>query len=285
MKRRGFTLIEMVIVLTILSFLTINVAIAIRNGFNARQKIQEQVQDMSQVRDSLKVIERDINVAFHYRDLEEEFRKELKKAQGSTGVAGAVPGPGFAPAVDASGNPISPVDPKEEERKRNRRDPVTHFVGSTNEVWFATLSSSRMSADLKQADFIKVGYSLKPCRNPATDESTQCLVRSEDPLVEGETSTNYTDVVLLRDVSEFKLRYFGKGKQDWNNDWNSISGDGITKNAFPNAVEISLTIERGPRDKKKKISMQTVAGIRFPNNEEKKGGPQGSAGMPGGGGP
>lgn len=253
--QKGFTLLEIVIVLALLAFLTINVAVAIRNGFRARTKIQEQVRDMSQVRDALRVIERDINLAFHYRDLEQEFRDELKKASGSMAVVPGAPPP--------------PPDAKEAMRLANRKDPVTHFVGDDHEVSFATLNSGRMSANLKQADFIKVGYSLKPCRDPASDKQTQCLVRRESPLVEGDITRGGVEVVLLRDVTEFKLRYFGRGKQDWSNDWNSVSGDGVTKNAYPQEVEISLTIERGEKDKKKKISMQTVALVRFPNNDEK----------------
>lgn len=271
----GFTLIEVVIVLAILAFLTVNTAIAIRNGFRTRAKIRQQVQDMSQVRDSLRVIERDLNVAFHYRDLEEEFRAELKKA--SAPARPPTPPGGVPPPPP----PPTPPDPKELQRRQNRKDPTTHFVGSAEEMNFATLNSGRLSADLKQADFIKVGYSLKNCRNPVTDTSVQCLIRRESPLVEGDITKGGVEVVLLRDVTEFKLRYFGHGKQDWNSEWNSTVGDAASKNSYPQAVEISLTIERGEKDKKKRISMQTIAAIHFPNNQDK--GP--GNGLPEGGSP
>jgi hypothetical protein len=42
----------------------------------------------------------------------------------------------------------------------------------------------------------------------------------------------------------------------------------VTKNRFPDSVEVSLTVERGKEgEKKKKISMQLVIPIRFPNNQ------------------
>lgn len=271
MRSRGFTLLEILIVLTLLGFLTINTAIAIRNGFTARTKIQSQVNDMSQVRDSLRVIERDFNQAFHYRDLEEEFRNEVRK-QSMTPQQKAQADQ-FAAQFPGQAQPLPP-DPKEEERKRNRKDPTTHFVGKSGTVDFATLNTGRMSSDLKQADFIKVGYSIKGCRDFTNDQPTQCLVRREAPLVEGDITKGGVEIVLLRDVTEFKLRYFGKGKQDWNNDWDSVNGDAVTKNAYPMAIEISLTIERGDKDKKKKISMQTVAAVRFTNNSEQKSGQQ-----------
>ncbi|PWU17232.1 MAG: general secretion pathway protein GspJ [Bdellovibrio sp.] len=255
----GFTMLEILIVLALLSFLTINIAVTIRNGFKTRIKVQQQVEDMSQVRDALRVIQRDLSQAFHYRDLEEEFRAELKKA--TTGGTSAVAGiAGSAP----------PPDPKEQERKQNRQNPVTQFVGHDNEMYFATENGSRMSADLKQADFIKVGYSLRSCRRPGSEESSQCVIRKSSPFVEGDITRGGVDVVLISDVSEFKLRYFGNGKQDWVTDWDSTASDSVTQNAYPAVVEVSLAIERG-KEKKKKIFMQSIVEIHFPNNEEKSG--------------
>ena len=134
-------------------------------------------------------------------------------------------------------------------------------------MYFPTLNTSRLTEDLQQADFVKVGYLLQSCRKPGQDKSSKsCLVRKTANVVEGDILKQDEGVVLLTDVSEFKLRYFGKGKQDWTNDWNTVQGDGIAKNRFPDAVEISLTVEKGETDKKKKISMQIVVPIRFPNN-------------------
>ena len=64
---------------------------------------------------------------------------------------------------------------------------------------------------------------------------------------------------MLEGIKEFKVRYLATGK-DWANSWES-------KDTYPDAVEISLTVERGEKEKKKKISMQIVATVRFPNNK------------------
>jgi hypothetical protein len=140
-------------------------------------------------------------------------------------------------------------------------------VGHENEMFFATLNSSRLNEGNQQADFVKVGYLLQPCHKPGeSGTSGNCLVRKSSRVVEGDITKQDEGVALLTDVTEFKLRYFGKGKQDWVNDWDTAQGDGVTKGRFPQAVEISLTVEKGEGDKKKKISMQIVAQIRFPNN-------------------
>ncbi len=80
------------------------------------------------------------------------------------------------------------------------------------------------------------------------------------------------EMVLLDHVSEFKLRYLGKGKQDWVSTWKTTAtgGDAVTTGNFPLAVEISLTYERElASGKEKKYSMQIVVPIRFPNNKPK----------------
>lgn len=262
-KQKGFTLLELIIVLSILSFMTINIAVNLRNAFRARTKIQSQLESMSKVRDALRIIEKDLNLSFHYLDLEEELRAAIKKLQsplGAGGVPPPPPPPGFAPP------PQIPQDPKEIERQQNRVDPVTHFIGKDDELFFATLNSNRLEANLQQADFIKVGYFVKACQPPGRENSTECLFRKQSNIVEGDLEKGGEDVFLLGDVTEFELRYFGRGKQEWSKDWNSKQGDAVTKNNFPQAVEITLTTESEFEGKKRKVSMQVVAGIRFPNN-------------------
>jgi prepilin-type N-terminal cleavage/methylation domain-containing protein len=272
---RGFTLLEVMIVLVIMATLSVLSSQSIQQAIRNKIKLQTQVQDMSEVRDSLKVMERDINLAFHYSDLETELkeiikkkRMELSKGTPST-LAGGITTttttqPGTIPP--AAYNPNDPNDPLNK-TSIDRIDPTTHFIGHENEIFFPTLNTSRLTEDLQQADFIKVGYLLQSCKKPGQETSSKsCLVRKTSNVVDGDITKQEDGVILLTDVSEFKLRYFGKGKQDWVNDWNTVQGDGIAKNRFPDAVEISLTVEKGQTEKKKKISMQIVVPIRFANN-------------------
>jgi prepilin-type N-terminal cleavage/methylation domain-containing protein len=272
MKKNGFTLLEVLIVLTIMSVLTLLSTQNIQQAIKAKLKIQTMVDDFSQVRDSLKVIERDINLAFHYTDLELEMKELLKKKRQELckpAAAASQPAqPGVTPVTLPCYNPQDPSDPLNA-LTPNRLDPETHFVGKDNELYFATENASRLTENVKQADFIKVAYLVQSCKKPGGDgASTNCLVRRSSNIVEGDITKGGENVVLLPDVTEFKLRYFGKGKQDWVSDWNSKQGDGVTKNRFPDSVEVSLTVERGKEgEKKKKISMQLVIPIRFPNNQ------------------
>ena len=275
---RGFTLLEVMIVLVIMSTLTVLSSQAIQQAIKNKIKLQDQIDDMSQVRDALKVIERDINLAFHYTDLELELKEAIKKkrqelcknASATTTTQPGYPPPSSTTTTLPGAKPgCAPEDLNSPPKKpEHRADPVTQFIGKENELYFATLNASRLSEGISQADFIKVGYLVQSCKKPGADSGPgiSCLVRRSSNVVEGDITQGGEDVVLLEDVTEFKLRYFGKGKQDWVNEWDSIKGDAIAKNRFPDAIEISLKIEKGKDTKKKKISMQIVVPIRFPNN-------------------
>lgn len=265
---RGFTLLEVMIVLTILATLTVLSSQNIQQAIRTKMKIQEQLDDNSQVRDSLKIIERDINLAFHYRDIEKEMRTLIKKKRDEQKKgATTTTQPGFPGAPPPPPSLPDPNDPLSKE-PQNRADPTTQFIGKESELTFPTLNSGRISESQTQADFIAVGYSIKPCRKPGSNSvgDKDCLIRRVLQVVEGDITKNGEDIVLLEDVSEFKLRYFGKGKADWISQWDSVAGDPTVKNKFPDAVEVSLTVEKVKDSKKKKISMQLVIPIRFPNN-------------------
>jgi hypothetical protein len=270
------------IVLVIMATLSVLSSQSIQQAIKNKIKLQGQIDDMSQVRDALRIIERDVNLAFHYTDLETELLEQIKKRRLTLGktvttitleggvttsstTTTTVPGT----VAQAQYNPNDPNDPLNQ-KAQDRIDPTTHFAGKDNQIYFPTLNTSRLQEGLKQADFIKVGYSLASCKRPGQSSTrvtnTSCLIRKSSNIVEGDISKQEDGVVLLTDVTDFKLRYFGKGKQDWVNDWDSEKGDGVAKGRFPDAVEVSVTIERGEGEKKKKISMQIVAAIRFPNN-------------------
>jgi prepilin-type N-terminal cleavage/methylation domain-containing protein len=283
-NKKGFTLLEVVIALTILAVLTIAATTSLQQGLKAKVKIQDQIEDMSMVRDSLRIIERDINLTYHYTDIEMEFLAEVACRSRTQPIGTPPPNGGFPspqPPPIPGQNPQQnlpacleafPHDPKVIAKYQFRHDPETQFFGHAETLDFVTMNVSRLGETEVMADFAKVGYSLKPCKKPDGSSAGQCLVRRFSSIVEGDVSKGGEDTVMVEHVTEFKLRYFGKGKQDWNSDWSSgKGGDGATKGNFPQAVEITLTIEvpRGLDGKaKKRVSMQIVAGIRNPNNKE-----------------
>lgn len=252
---RAFTLLEVILAITIMSTMTLIAVQALTRALRARTKIQAEVDDVSALRDSLRMIRTDINLAFHHRDFEKELLDIASKSTSPTTVA-----PG---AVQ-----------QEPQRQTRRYDPTTEFIGDEAQVNFVTLNSGRMSSAVVQADFVEVGYSLKSCNNLTTNKSSSCLYRRIQNIVDEDVKSGGNEIVMLEGVSEFKLRYIGETKQDWVNEWNSskTAVDGGTRNRFPDSVEVSLAIEREFEGKEKSYSMQLVVPIHFPNNPSKSSG-------------
>ena len=252
-NQTGFTLIEVILAITILSTLTVLTTQALSRALKAKVKIQNEVDDVSSLRDTMRMIRTDLNLAFHHRDFEKELQDLVNKPAAPVAGVAQVPQQPVAPGVP---------------RENKRFDPVTHFSGEADQVHFVTMNNGRTTANANQADFIEVGYAVKGCRN-LTDpsKSSQCLYRRTQLIVDEDVAVGGTESVLLENITEFKVRYIGEGKQDWVSTWNTKnSGDASTRLRFPEVVEISLAIEREVDKKKRSYSMQYAVPIHFPNN-------------------
>ena len=270
MNKRGFTLIEVMIAVAILATLTMLVARSIQQGIAAKAKIQGQIDDISKMRDALRLMERDINLAYHHRDFEKDLEETLKKKKNPNPTPSNPSGNPFSPLT---GQPTAPMTPDpvtpDPPREAPRQDPSTHFVGTGEEMSFVTQNTARMVRNSRQADFIEVGYSLRNCKSADGSQNSNCLWRRSSNSVDKDVSKGGDEVVLLEDVTDFKLQYIGKGKQDWVTSWRSDEGgDAITKNNFPQAVEITLGVSKGPDGGRKTYKLTIVASVHFPNNKE-----------------
>lgn len=254
-NQRGFTLIEVMISVAILATMSMLAARSIQQGLKAKTKIQGQIDDVSRLRDALRLMERDLNLAYHHRDFELELQQLVKKP--ATATAGTPPGSGTSTPIP---------DPP---REAARQDPTTNFVGTDEMMSFVTMNNARMIKNTRQADFVEVGYALKSCKSADGKKSSKCLWRRSSNVVDDDVTSGGDEVVLLEDVTEFGLQYIGKGKQDYVKVWRSDKGgDAVTKGNFPQAVKVSITVQKEELGKKKKYSMEIVSSIHFPNNKE-----------------
>ncbi len=274
---RGFTLIEIMVAIVILAGLSLLTAQAIRSGVASREKFNREILADSEVRDTLRVMERDINLAFHHRDIFTEMYNQIERdrvalAQKKAGQAN--PPAGVNPI---GANPYAGVQPPQEKKEPKN---LTAFVGDTQSVHFTALTNIRTQRDVQESEQAEVGYFLKSCnsrdgkdRGRQATKSSQCLYRRLSPLLDDDVTQGGNEVVLLENVQEFKLRYFGPQRDDWVENWKTgDGGDAISKLNFPCAVEVSLSVHNMDDPKARKVSMMLVAPIRFPNNPpEKKG--------------
>lgn len=283
MKSRGFTLLEVIISVAILAFISVFTANSIQNAIKNKAKVVNKIEETSYVQDALRVMSEDINRAFHYKDInielfnlaQEERRKRAQKKDKPQ-----TPNPTGSGSESSSSNdpepsaPIPPTAPdqtatqKTYPKKEERR--ITHFLGQNDNLHFTCLCGARTLENSPFSNQGEVGYSLEDCRGRLDKRKrSRCLWRRFSPVIDEETAEGGDKRVLLENVESLKLRYIGpESEEDWRQTWlTDESGDSITRGKFPYAVEISIEMKPVKEDAKG-FAMTVVAPLSFPNNQK-----------------
>ena len=277
MTARGFTLIEVIVAIAIMSFLSLFTVQSLRRAIETKQKMQRDIDKNSTVRDAMRVIERDINMAFNYRDVGVELYNQAqdeRKKLATTPVANNNNN-NINNANKPPPPPPPPVAVDGEKYKHKAEDKnKTQFIGEAETLNFTSLSNVRMMEDSPVCSQAEIGYYLKGCRRRSNQEqSSKCLWRRVSDFIHEDITREGTETVLLENVTEFKLRYLGPGKeQEWVDTWISNErGDGTTQGKFPYAVEVTIEVfDSTAKVKDKKLRMTIVAAVRNPNNPKPK---------------
>jgi prepilin-type N-terminal cleavage/methylation domain-containing protein len=274
-KSKGFTLLELVIAITILAFISMFTVQAIQTAFRTKAKVQGDIDKTATLRDALRIIERDINMAYNYHDSYIELynmTQKLRQKNAQTPNANNQLGNqntafGQPPASNAATDPTK--------YKLLPEKIYTQFIGEAESLDLTTISNVRMMEDSPISSQAEVGYRLKPCRKRSTQQnSSNCLWRRVANYLHDDITRDGQETVLLENVTKFKLRYLGPGRADgeWVDSWITTErGDDLTKNHFPWAVEVTLEVkDSSDKVKDKALRMTMVAALRNPNNPDPK---------------
>ncbi|MBK8203236.1 MAG: prepilin-type N-terminal cleavage/methylation domain-containing protein [Bdellovibrionales bacterium] len=275
-SQSGMTLMEVMIATAILAVIAAYTAETVQRAVKSKIKVEGDIDRKSTVRDALRIIERDVNLAFHYRDIgvqlynisEKERLERLKRNKTPEDPQKKDP----PPSGDPPPPPPSPTEPAKPFKPKKQKI-FTHFMGEENRMDFTTLNYARIREDDRSSDQAEIGYFLRDCRNRYDKKkSSQCLWRRIDPLIDDDVTKGGTETVLLEHVLRFELRYLGPGKEeDWTKQWKTNKGgDANSENNFPYAVEITLEYHNKTNPSEKPVSMTLVAAVRFPNNPTKE---------------
>ena len=270
---QGFTLLEILIAMAILAFITIFTAQTIQTALKNRTKIQGEIDRVGAVRDALKVMESDINRAFHHNDINIALynmaaKERNKKIEEAKNGSGAITTAGGGSVTTPTQNPYALMT----QLKLKDEKSLTQFLGEAEKLDFTSLSNARISSEERTSDQAEIGYFLKDCKSRKDrKKSSPCLYRRVSTLIDDDVTTGGEETALLEHVTKLSFRYLGPtDPPDWGNLWlTNERGDDRTKNVFPYAVEVTLEVN-DPEDKiGKPVRMTMVAGIRNPNNKDK----------------
>lgn len=274
----GMTLIEVLISLAILTFLSISTGRFIRNSLQDKAKKTRDAEGQSQVRDALNVMKRDINLAFNYHDINVYVYNRAEKVKRSLQQQEQQQNNTDAPKTDdgqqqQDSTPTAP-DPSQFRNtgqqqtdfvpKKEKR--LTQFMGTSEDMHFTTRISQPRRPNEKVSDIMEVGYYIETCHpkgRPQAD-SSDCLWRRQSKIIDDDVREGGSSTVLVENVKEFNLSYKGPEREtEWIKEWKTKETiNDYQKDVFPYMVRVELVTTH----KDKEYDLTLVTSIHNPLN-------------------
>ena len=258
-KSSGFTLVEILITLTIFSSMALLISQSMQYAIKTQKKIQEQMDIQSRLLNALQVLEEDLHQTFYYRDkhhfawnnVKTKMLKTYslrKKTLKTSSLKKKIPS-----LLENYGTSLK------------RESPHTPFIGKEQEMHFTSLHHQRVQTDVQEAEFIEVSYMIRSCRDPQSNENySLCLWRRSSPLADKKPEEGGQSLVLLENLKTFKLGYLGETTLDWSAEWNSErTDDSRYHNQFPFLVSVEMEMEGTVRGKLKVFKNKRIIPLRF----------------------
>ena len=284
----GFTLIELLISIVILAFIASFTTQSLRRTMINSKKIQKDVDASNELKAALRLIKTDLRKSFNHRDLyialyneaqrerirqwDKEQKEKRKKKKPNPTTPG--PGAGGAPPLPTGGTQDLEPPPSPPEYNPRKERIVTQFLGEKDKVEFSSLNGNTLRKGSYVSDLVEVAYEVKNCQTWGKKRFTvPCLWRRLSYYLDGDLERGGQNSVLLENVTSFKLRYLHLDTYEevkWEDRWvSSIDGPSWSRNKLPQAVEITLEVQRSTDKKEKtfkKIKMVSYVPIDFVNN-------------------
>ena len=294
----AFSLVEIVIAMAILAFLTLFAARSLENAINSKARTQTRLDRQSGLQNALDIMADDISKAFNYRSIQIALHNQAQKTRQSrdqkarqkqkTGAKTGGKNQGNKGKPNRDPNSETPEEtPEDKDPKRDlaqaepppppreyplKKDKVvTRFMGEVDQLNFSSLSYMRSQHNEAAGDQAEIGYFLRECKGRfKKTESNQCLWRRMSPYMDDDITQGGTAAVLLENVAGLEFKYLARNSSNsiaWADTWNSETADGSCPDTqrFPTAVSIRL--EQSIAGTEQTTSMHKAVQLRSPNNK------------------
>ncbi|MEW6056748.1 MAG: type II secretion system protein GspJ [Bdellovibrionota bacterium] len=232
----AFTLIELLIAMTILSFIALSVYQNTSQSFVLRENIEQEGDFYNAIRVTLDVLGRDISHIYS------------PKSEALPGNLGRSTQPQNAnPVIQAINNnlePLAPATPYWGDALNQDGFRPSRFQGEAAKMSFVINSHMRLFKDSPESDFAKIAYALEddplaPRNSPgkALVKRVDTTVFIEENSVNSETEIKYT---LLTNIKSIEFKYLDGEKDTWFARWDTTGID--HKNIFPSVIEVNLEV-------------------------------------------
>lgn len=228
MNRRhnaGFTLVEVMLAITILALIMGIVTTSTMTMFNTREMLQQRYERSQLVHNALERMSRELAMAY---------------------IAGPEHGGEALP-----GSPPPPVSAESADAVR-RDEPVQFgFIGKDNVVNFTSFAHVRTQPDERSSHHAEIGYIVKRERDDDVGGLVSRLYRREDTTLDDNLERGGALQIMLPQIEELKLEYWDSGpvklgtleelaEGRWVRDWDTTRRD--YSGRLPSRVRITLTL-------------------------------------------
>ena len=237
MKRQsGFTIIELMISLVILSFIALGIYNNTSQSFILRDNVEQDGDFYNSIRVSIDVLGRDVQQM--YSPQTSALPGDIGQAGGPSGASGA---PGFVQGQQQQSFGTDSYYWSEPINANGVR--ASRFQGDATKISFIINSHMRLFRDTPESDFAKIMYTLEDEKNPMPGQSGKVLVKYEDPVAfdEKDKSDQMARYELITNVKSLEFKYLDSEKDTWYNKWDTAEGVDH-KGVFPAVIEINLEI-------------------------------------------
>ncbi len=248
--RAGFTLIEVVLALTIVASITVIVWGSISVSFESRQFMMNSFDQHQQVRLAVDRMSREFSMAFvaAHANKKDHIPSEAE-LDGAT--LEELQARGLLPTLGEEGEPPLALEGEEEGEGREERQTVvieTAFVGKSSEVHFTAMAHTRTQRNERASDQCEVAYIVRTARRRSADGRLRReLVRREDSTLDDDVEDGGVIYTLIDDVEDVEFEYWEEGGEDdeqgggkWVKSWDSRSFGNRGK--LPGRVKITIEV-------------------------------------------
>jgi prepilin-type N-terminal cleavage/methylation domain-containing protein len=247
-NRAGFTLMEILIVIAILAFISLGIYQATVQTFTIRDSIQREGEFYNGIHLVMGIVERDI--AQMYTPLIMIQNGPAPAPSGTpAGAARPSPTPSNQPQISSGASADLEHDGTYwAAALDNSGLRPSRFQGSDKSISFISASHVRMYKDMPEADLVKITYEFKTDSSPPEGtklDSPSMLSKTEnvDAFENDEFKDKQYGVVypLLHGITKFKFGFYDKRKEKWETSWDSEKVD----NLFPDIIRVEFEVH-GP---------------------------------------
>ena len=223
----GFTLVEVMIAVSILVSLSALMFVTISQVFNAREFFETRAERFQVARNAMGRMTIEIASAY---------------------IAGPDHGGEEIPGMEVDQTKLS----EEEAAAMFAREPIQYgFIGKDDALHFTSFAHTPTSFGVQTSHHAEIGYFVRSERDPVTDEIVDQLVRREDTSPDDRLERGGTIFVMIPSVEEVEFEYWDPGEVKvgtmeevaegrWVSDWNTTRREHGGR--LPTRVRMTITL-------------------------------------------